>query len=176
MDFFEINSQGKLWIQRVADIDLIGHTASDERRLVYSESDEKVYIGTSTEWRSLAIEYSVLQAGAKMLFGSLPLPVGWNIQTHNDMIVIITNDSDLIGNDEEGSWVITGIGNSQPHTHTGLTGLSTAIIDINKYDAHSVERPNWAHQHTIVSDGIHTHSFGSSWRPAFINFVEGELQ
>ena len=74
MDFFKIDSQGKLWIQRIDDINLIGHTASDERRLVYSKSDEKVYIGTSTEWRSLAIEYSVIDAGAKMLFGSYPLP------------------------------------------------------------------------------------------------------
>lgn len=175
MDFFKIDSQGKLWIQRIDDINLIGHTASDERRLVYSKSDEKVYIGTSTEWRSLAIEYSVIDAGAKMLFGSYPLPVGWNIKNHNDMMVIITTHSSLIGS-SSGSWSITGIANSQSHNHSGWTNTATTSIVIRKYDAHRVERPVWSHKHSIAADGIHKHSFDASWRPEFIKFAEGKLQ
>lgn len=176
MDFYRLNNQGRFWIQRVDDINLIGHSAADERRLVYSRSDERVYIGTSTEWRILAIEYSVMGAGVKMLFGSYPLPVGWNIKAHNDMMVIVTNDSNLIGN-EEGSWMITGMADSQSHDHSGWTAYATASVGIKRYrPPYNLTIPVPAHRHTIVSDGIHTHSFNASWRPEFINFVEGELQ
>ena len=63
MDFHRINTQGRIWIQRVDDVSLIGHTASDEGRLVYSKSDDKMYIATSTAWVVLSTKYSVLTTG-----------------------------------------------------------------------------------------------------------------
>jgi len=175
MDFHEINGQGEIWIQRVDDINLIGHTSDDESRLVYSKSNDKVYIGTSTEWRDLAIEYSVMEQGAKMLFGSYPLPIGWNIGNRNDEVVLITNSSGSIGA-ESGTWVISQMNNSNAHDHGGRTNRATVKISLKKYDAHKVYRPLWNHRHSIMADGIHTHTFDGNWRPEYIKFCEGVLQ
>ena len=86
MDFHRINTQGRIWIQRVDDVSLIGHTADDEGRMVYSRSDDKIYIATSTAWVVLSTKYSVLTAGTTLLFGAYPLPTGWNITAYNDVI------------------------------------------------------------------------------------------
>lgn len=175
MDFYRINNQGKLWIERVDDISLIGHTSGDESRLVYSKSDERVYIGTSTEWRVLAVEYSVMEAGTKMLFGSYPLPTGWNITTSDDMMVLITTTGSSVGS-FSGSWTITGMQNIDSHNHTGWTNYATYFRQVRAYDAHKVWRPDGSHRHSILADGIHSHTFGSTWRPDHVKFSEATLQ
>ena len=177
MDFHEINIQGKFWIERIDDISLIGHTADDESRLVYSKSDERVYIGTSTEWRVLAIEYSVMSKGTKMLFGSYPLPTGWNITTTlSDLMVLITITGSSIGS-FSGSWTITGMQNSDAHDHGGWTGIGDQAANVRKYDVHRVTRPDGSHKHSILPDGIHSHPLiNSLWRPEYIKFSEGTLQ
>jgi hypothetical protein len=175
MDFHNINNQGKIWVQRVDDISLIGHTADDESRLVYSKSDDRIYIGTSTEWRVLAIEYSVIDQNSKMLFGSYPLPVGWNISNINDTMVSLTTATGSIGI-YSGNWTITSIGQSDTHNHGGYTNLSTYLRSVRSYDAHRVTRPYYAHKHSILADGAHTHTFDGTWRPEYVKFCEAELQ
>lgn len=176
MDFHNINNQGKVWIQRVDDISLIGFTADDESCLVYSRSDDKVYIGTSTEWRVLATEYSVMDQGSKMLFGSYPLPVGWNISDIDDTMVMITNSSGSIGS-YSGTWTITAMLDSESHNHTGYTKYANVVRYVKNYsDAYRVDRPVASHRHSILADGIHSHTFDGLWRPAYIKFCEGTLQ
>jgi len=176
MDFYRINDQGKIWIQRVDDISLIGHRDSDEGRLLYSKSNQKIYIATSTEWRMLSVEYSVISSGTKMLFGSYPLPVGWNISNSNDMVVSLTNSSGSIGS-IAGSWTITGMNNIESHNHTGATGTESAYREAklhltgNRYTCAARY-----HTHSIVGDGIHSHTFGNSWRPSYTFFTEATLQ
>lgn len=172
MDFHRINDQGKLWIQRVDDISLIGHTVNDEGRLVYSKSDDKVYIATSTEWLELAIEYSVISTGTKMLFGSYPLPTGWNITAYDDIMVTITNNSVYVGS-TNGSWYITGLQSDGSHDHTGLTGKCTITAHIG---GDVIQIAHADHKHSILADGLHTHEFDGQWRPNHVKFCEASLQ
>ncbi len=179
MDFHRINTQGKIWIQRVDDVSLIGHTASDEGRMVYSRSDNKLYIATSTTWLALSIKYSVLTAGTTLLFGAYPLPIGWNITSYNDVIVSITNSSGSVGS-FNGGWTITGFGAAGGHDHGGMT---TAPDDV--YVTPSDNNPDYTldaevvetyHGHSIMADGNHSHSFNGSWRPRSVKFCEAILQ
>ena len=176
MDFYRINDQGKIWIQRVADVSLIGFRDHDEGRLLYSESDEKLYIATSTEWRELSAEYSVLTANTKMIFGSYPLPVGWNISTNSGMVIALTTSSGSIGT-TDGTWTISGMNNIDSHNHAGVTGTESSYREAKLHSTGN--RYTCAaryHTHTIVADGVHSHTFTSSWRPAHVFFTEAILQ
>jgi len=179
MDFHRINTQGKIWLQRVDDVSLIGHIASDEGRMVYSRSDEKIYIATSTEWLELSTEFSVLTAGTTLLFGAYPLPTGWNITNYNDVIVSITDSSDSIGS-FAGGWTITGFGNAGSHDHGGTTTQPDSL-----YISTAADNPDYVldnqyvdryHTHSLIGDGDHSHSFNGIWRPSNIKFCEAVLQ
>jgi hypothetical protein len=173
MDFHRINDQGKIWIQRVDDVTLIGHTAADEGRMVYSKSNEKIYIATDTEWLVLATKYAVIESGSKMLFGSYPLPPGWNITAYNDVIVSITNSSGSIGS-LDGSWVITGFGSEGSHDHGGY--VESANVTVWSEWTGSITTAATTHKHSLLSDGNHTHTFDGTWRPTNVKFCEATLQ
>lgn len=180
MDFHRINTQGRIWIQRVDDVSLIGHTADDEGRMLYSKSDDKVYIATSTEWLILATKYSVLTAGSTLLFGSYPLPTGWNITSYNDAIVSITNSSGSVGS-FSGGWTITGFGAAGTHDHGGYATYDNDWMRVTqgglyRDDLSDYEAPSYIHKHSIVSDGNHTHTFNGTWRPSNMKFCEAILQ
>ena len=110
-----------------------------------------------------------------MLFGSYPLPTGWNISNFSDAIVSITNSTSSIGS-FSGTWTIEEMNNSSSHKHTGWTGYTEYTRTAKNYDAHRVDRPNWRHRHSIYPDGIHKHTFDGTWRPEYIKFCEGTLQ
>ena len=181
MDFHKIKNQGNFWIQRVSDISVINHTASDEGRFVYSMSDDSVYVGTSTEFLKLSVEYSLISSGAKMLFGSYPLPVGWNITNFSsdfDAVVSITNVSNDI-NKIGGTWTITGMNDSSDHDHTGYTDYSDEVYESRwHWDDPPFDFSGSAavHRHSILSDGVHSHTFDGNWRPYYIYFAEGTYQ
>ncbi len=173
MDFHEINNQGKIWIQRIDDINDISYSTSDESRILYSKSDEKIYIGTDSEWLALATNYSVISLNTKMIFGSYPLPTGWNIKNENDVLVSITNNSGSIGA-KAGDWSITSVQNSQPHNHGGFTGSASSGMTGHRIikDTGFISTAPSTHKHSIYSDGIHTHTFDGTWRPARRHFIE----
>ena len=179
MDFHIINTQGRIWIQRVDDVSLIGHIASDEGRMVYSKSDDNVYIASSSEWVVLSTKYSVLTVGSTLLFGSYPLPTGWNITNYNDVIVSITDNSGSVGS-LAGSWQITGFGTGGSHDHGGNTTPpdNTYVAWPDNNPDYTLDSPIvWSlHSHTLDSDGVHEHSFGTAWRPRSVKFCEAVLQ
>ena len=179
MDFHRINTQGRIWIQRVDDVSLIGHIAADEDRLVYSKSDDNIYIATSSEWIVLSTKYSVLTAGSTLLFGSYPLPTGWNITNYNDVIVSITDSSGSVGS-LAGAWQITGFGTGGSHDHGGSTTAPDNVYvtwpDNNPDYTLDASVVNHLHGHTLIADGVHTHSFDGAWRPRSVKFCEAVLQ
>jgi len=175
MDYHRINTQGKIWIQRVDDVDVV---AVDEGGLLYSRSNDEIYIGTSTEWLSLSTKYSVLTAGSKLLFGSYPIPTGWNITSYNDVIVHLTDTSGSVGS-LAGAWKITGFGSGGSHDHGGNTSTPDNIYaswgDNNPDYVLNIPTCSTFHGHTISSVGNHSHTFDGAWRPRSVKFCEAEM-
>lgn len=177
MRFHSIEIKGKIWIQvrAVAGSAARHRGVDDEGRIFYSTVDEKIWFATSTEWKELSGKHSVISSGSRMLFGTSPLPENWNLNATtiiNGKIIMVTNDSDEVGNYSSGTWTITGMDTADSHDHGG-TLASTSYYRIGKSDLKSVV-PKYTHIHTLYADGVHQHTFNGTWRPAHVKLVEAE--
>ncbi len=180
--FHEISLKGKYWLHRIADIDTYIHEGSvDKARVVYSESDEKVYVGSGSGWLKFTTAYDVLSAGSKVLMGTFPLPTGWNIDVSEDDIwpTLTSNEGD-IGTDHGGShvggWTISGMQGSGQHNHGGRTkGAQGGTILIGESDIYSYVGDD-KHNHNIQNAAQHFHSFTDTWRPENIKYCVAEYQ
>lgn len=159
--FYEIDAQNKFKMQSVPDKDTYAHTQADVSRLIYSEADERLCIGTLNSWIIVATPYDILDQNTKVLFGSYPLPTGWNLDaTFNDRAVLLTNSASTIG-DETGEWTITGMSETGDHKHT----MSSASSYSEHRSTGSAYLASYYHTHKTYTDGDHVHSMSSSWRP-----------
>jgi hypothetical protein len=175
MRFDALNSQGKFWLQRVADKDTENHNAGDEGRLIYSRDDEKVYLGTDTEWLLLTGLHDVMAVGTQMLFGYWPLPDNWNLLTdNNDTAVMITSAGASVGTNA-GTWTISGLDSQGAHDHGGATGGPNKGLLLGGSEPYD-QCAGPSHTHSIQVDGLHTHTFDGTWRPAYVKLAEGEYQ
>jgi len=77
MRFYNINTQGKLWLDRRAS--LPAWAAGDEGRIAYDESSEDVYVGQSADWAR------VMMVGGKI--------VG-DIWSDNELVKVLENSAD----------------------------------------------------------------------------------
>jgi len=170
--FYTINSQNKFKVHSVPDKDTYDHNISDIGRLIYSKSNQRLCIGTTNQWINVATPYDILDQNTKALFGSYPLPTGWNLDTtHTDKAILFTNDDSKIG-DVTGDWVISGMSESGSHSHT--VGTPTSYIYHRSSGYYDLATYN--HIHTVSSDGGHEHSMGGSWRPYHIKYCIAEYQ
>lgn len=174
--YHELKVLGKLWIHRVPDISTYAHTGTADRaRLVYSRADEQLYYGTGTRWVKFNSKYDVLPQGTRLLMGSFPLPIGWNIvEGIEDYCVMLTSTEANIGT-TGGTWTIVGIVPNGSHDHSGYVGAFVGATlkagDSDKYGRSATQN----HTHAIlgtagVDDGFHFHSFGSAWRPYNVKY------
>lgn len=175
MRFDKIEVIGKLWLHIVADKDTERHrSGTDEGRFIYAQAQEKVYFGNASDWVLLTTAHDVLAANSKLLMGSFPLPTGWNIKTDNDDFAIMVTPSGGEVGDTEGSWIITGLDQQGSHddhtlggpTETVLLGSSRLWTQVGLFD----------HTHTLIVDGVHSHTFDGTWRPAYVKFCEAEYE
>lgn len=169
MKFYGIRSLGKLWLQRVNDINNETHRGDiDEGRLLYNKADEHLYAGSESRWLRISTPYDIFSLDTKVLFSSYPLPDTWNIDTtYDDMTVITTNLSGSVFTDS-GSWTISGIQADGQHNHGARTGGPTAnSSNIGRSDIYAYGVRTY-HTHTVSSDGSHQHFHDGTWRPAYI--------
>ena len=175
MKFHTVDVQGKFWTQRVSDKDTTHHkTGNDGGRLIYSESDGKLYYGGQSDWKIVMGKHDFMETNTRMMFGFFPLPDGWNINlVKNDMTVMISYTDDI--GQIVGSWTITGIQESGAHDHDGVTGPPDATIYAGKSDVENPRAASNSHTHALLSDGIHIHGFNIDWRPSYIKFLEARF-
>ena len=173
MRYDKIKIKGKIWIERVADITTTRHRGTiDEGRLVYSIANASFYFATATEFVVLAGKYDVISSLSIMLMGYSPLPTGWTTNTaKNDQVIILTSDSGDVGDVSSDSWTITGIEEDGSHSHGGYVNASGSYLRVGKSDYQSTI-PLYNHLHSIIADGLHTHSFDGTWRPEHAKFME----
>jgi hypothetical protein len=175
--FHEISIKGKHWLHRIADV--YTHEGSvDKARMVYSEDDEKVYVGSGTAWLKFTTAYDVLGQGSKVLMGTFPLPTGWNIDTTDDDIM--PTFTPIEGNIDTvhgaATWTIVGIQGGGAHNHGGRTkGAQGDTILIGESDIYNYVGDD-KHNHNIQNAAVHFHSFTNTWRPAYIKYCVAEYQ
>jgi len=167
--FFEIDLEGRHWLHRVSDADIHEHEGEiDEGRVIYSEADERVYVGDTTEWKLLTTEYDILPAGTKLLMGAFPLPDGWFIDISLDQIIALITDTESEIGTSGGSWTITGLSEAGAHNHGGGTSQeprSQILVGLGDWvGAYSSDD---RHSHSLDTQGGHFHNFGNGWRPSF---------
>lgn len=171
--YYEIDAQNKIKVQEVANKDTYTHNGiADVSRLIYSQADQRLCIGTLTSWNIVATPYDILDQNTKVLFGSYPLPVGWNLDTvYDDRAGLITNNASKIGN-TSGNWTISGMAEDGEHAHT--MGISSFYI-LHRSTGYYGMSP-YSHTHIVSDDGKHDHTMGSSWRPAHRKYCIAEYQ
>ena len=169
--FFEIDAQSEFRVHKVADQATETHNLiSDIARLIYSEVDERLYMGYINRWVSVSTPYDVLDQNTKMLFGSFPLPTGWNLDaTFNDRVVLLDTNASQIG-DTGGSWTITGINANGSHNHN-FTGTSSIKVEVDY--GQSIVSSSY-HSHFTTTESNHTHAHTPGWRPYNIRYCVGE--
>jgi len=172
--YYEINAQGKFRIPKISDKDTYTHNGEiDISRLIYSEADERLCIGTLTNWMPVSTPYDIFDQNTKVLIGSYPLPTGWNLNTiHNDKVVLITDDITEV-EDTGGSWVFSGMAINGSHTHS--MGNPSTIAQVDSSSEHH-QFPNLYHIHSVSSDSGHVHIMDGTWRPYNIKYCIAEYQ
>jgi len=178
--YHEINIKGKHWLHRVADKDTYTHGGSvDKARMIYSEEDEALYVGSGVAWEKMTTAYDVFGQSSKVLMGTFPLPIGWNIDlTDEDWMILLTSTEVNIGKIPGGTqtWSIKGIEEAGTHNHGGRTkGSQNGTIVIGKSEIY-LSIADDRHNHNIASDGNHSHTFAASWRPAYVKYCVAEYQ
>lgn len=120
MEFHEIDTKGKLWIQRVAALPT--WTANDVGRVVYDISADAFYFGSSSAWELWGSD--IIPAGTKMVFYQNTAPTGWTIDgTVADAIIAIKGGSqsyNVNAGQLAGTWTQTN------HTHTFSDSFSAS--------------------------------------------------
>ncbi|MHA2030690.1 MAG: hypothetical protein ACW99Q_14995 [Candidatus Kariarchaeaceae archaeon] len=161
--FYEIEMRGKQWMHRVPDIDLYNHAgASEEGRVVYSESDGKLYVGSTVEWVLVTSSTDIFPSATKVLMGKFPLPTGWNIDvTIDDAYAVRMTITEANTGNTSGSWTISGISSEGQHKHSMTISSNNVYLgksDVSGFAAQS------NHRHSMSNAGDHTHFHDGTWR------------
>lgn len=172
MKFYGIECEGKFWVHRVSDILNETHSGqSTEARIAYDRATEKLYVATDTEWIKVTNPDDLFSTATKILFGSYPLPDGWNIDTqYNDISPMITNETGSIAN-SGGSWEISGTTATGSHNHDGRTSIANYAFQWSGYSESVYDAVTRNHWHVIYSSGNHSHDFSVNWRPKNVKMV-----
>lgn len=171
MKFHKIDTRGKFWLPQETSKASVTHGGSvDEGRIFYSIAEDAIYYGDQDEWKLIARKEDVITDGTKVIMGTYPLPVYWNIDSSaNSMVPLITNNTAEIGTGG-GTWTISGLSTDGAHDHGGVTGAPNNAIVIGSSDIYtSVARDN--HTHTLQVDGLHSHTFDGAWRPKYRKYL-----
>lgn len=170
MKYHSIEAQSKFYVQRVANIANVTHNGgSDKGRLLYCETNERLYKGENSAWRKLATLYDIIPQNTKVLMGAYPLPDGWNIITNQgltDRIILLTNTISEVST-SGGSWTIDSMENAGSHRH--ITGYPTTTISIGKSELVGYASSSIHRHYTDYSDE-HQHTFDGTWRPPTVKY------
>ncbi len=113
MDSYGFEGKGPVLIQKVSS--LPSWTSEDEGRLIYDQSIDGLYYGTSADWVLVSISSGII-SGVKMYFYQNTAPVGWTIDISvSDALIGVkggVNAFNVAGGNLAGTWSQAG------HTHT----------------------------------------------------------
>lgn len=123
MDSYGFEGKGPVLIQKV--LSLPSWTSEDEGRLIYDQSVDGLYYGTSTDWVLVSISSGIV-SGVKMYFYQNTAPVGWTIDISvADALIGVkggVNAFNVAGGNLAGTWTQPG------HTHTISDHTHSVVI------------------------------------------------
>lgn len=123
MKNYGIEMEGKFYLEQLASVP--GWDSSDESRIVYDQTTDKLYFGDGADWVRIATYSEVdavdsIEAGTKMLFSQASAPTGWvrdETYSHvSDKRTIMLAANGGAGVTPGGSYDL--VGRSISHVHT----------------------------------------------------------
>lgn len=157
MKFHGITMKGEYKAQTVVDVSALIWSSSDERRMLYDETTELIWIADDTEWKGPGIN-SDIPSSTEMWIYDTSAPVGWTINgTPSDQLLAVKGGSTYTtGGQAAGSFTMpTHQHNMNAHTHTagGTTGDNSPGANYEDGDAGAPGDRNHNHSFSISSVG-----------------------
>lgn len=120
MKFSGIDMQGPFKAETVVDVSALVYDASDERRIVYDQATETIYVADDTDWKGIGVHSSIPENTVMWVYADAP-PDGWSLlSSPGDVLVAIKGGGTYTtGGAIAGAWGTPshshGLSN---HTHT----------------------------------------------------------
>lgn len=154
MDFHEIDTKGKLYIQRVATKPT--WVSADLGRIIYVIDEGAFYFASSSAWSLWGSD--IIPAGTKMIFYQDTAPTGWTIDgTVADALIAVkggSNAYNVAGGQLAGTWV------HGDHSHTFADSFSAShshALGSHNHQWYNGNKRSWE------SDGSTTVTVNNSW-------------
>lgn len=143
MDYYEINTLGKIWIERLSALPTFD--AADTGRIMYHTVNKMTYECTDTAWVPIGIA-----PGTKMLFYQDTAPLGWTIDTSVDDAIVYFTKGSAAGGNAGGAVKASSTWTQPNHTHGVTTNshIHTGPSHLHTTPGHvltTAEMPSHAH-------------------------------
>jgi hypothetical protein len=153
MKFHGITMKGEYKAQSVVDVSALVWDSTDERRMLYDESTELIWISDNTEWKSPGI-HSDIPSTTEMWIYANGAPDGWTINgTPSDQMLAVKGGSTYItGGTAAGSFTMpnhTHNMNSHVHSASGTTGSNSPGANYEDGDQGTIGVRNHTHGFNI---------------------------
>lgn len=170
----DVDIYGKFWPQIVIKISETDFTEdTDSGRIAFDANDENVYYGAQNDWMKINDITDLLNIGQRIIFCK-SLPTGFTLVSLDDETILVTNSLSEIGT-ESGSWTLSGVDTSSTHNHFSTLGMGyPSVVGMRGTSEIYTYAGDRYHRHTMSSEGAHTHTFDSNWRPAWMKYILGE--
>jgi hypothetical protein len=151
MKFPDIDMQGNFRAQMIIDVSALIWTSDDERRIVYDETTEQLWIADSSDWKSIGRYNNIPENTQMWIYADSP-PDGWTLNgAVSEVLTAVKGGGTYVT-----GGVVAGNFTTPAHAH-GLTGHSHSASG-----AIPVAPDFWIHRDsetgTDSSTLLHTHS------------------
>ena len=152
MDFYGVEMEGYFKAQKIVDASALVWNANDERRIVYDEDTNELWVADDTQWRPVG-SFTNIPENTEMWVYADSAPDGWEIVTGtdvNDELVSIKGGGTYATGGTTGGTNFTlpshpHVMNNHTHTISG-TALNAVINDRKEGDT---GRAHAIHEHTF---------------------------
>ena len=148
MKFHGITMEGEYKAQSVVDVSALVWESDDERRIVYDETTNGLWLADSSDWKSIG-GYGDIPQGTQMWFYANSQPDGWTINgAPSDVLLAVEGGAYVTGGTEDGDWTTPPHFHSMPHAH-GASG-TVSVQTANAGNGDSGDSTSWRlHQHGL---------------------------
>jgi len=124
MKFSGMDMQGDFRSQIVADVSALVWTSDDERRMIYDQDTEQLWVADSSDWKSMG-RYNNIPEGTEMWVYADAPPDGWTLSgTASDTLTAVKGGSTYTT-----GGVVAGTFSTPAHAHAlGHTHIATGAV------------------------------------------------
>lgn len=151
MKFSGIDMQGDFRSQTVIDVSALVWTSEDERRIVYDEATEQLWIADSVEWKAIGKYNNIPELTEMWVYADAP-PDGWSLKgSVSDVLTAVKGGTTYTtGGITAGSFTTPAHAHALGHTHTAAGSVPAAPnLWINRDSETGQDSSTLPHTHSI---------------------------